>query len=60
MIGPGTNKKSMAYIENIIAFLDVCISTRKKYALINYIDEPNLSMKELVEMLIIFFMAKKL
>jgi nucleoside-diphosphate-sugar epimerase len=49
MVGNGKNKKSMAYIKNIIAFLEVCISTDKKYGVFNYVDTPDLTMNELVQ-----------
>lgn len=48
MIGNGANKKSMAYIENVVDFLDACLAERSHYAVYNYVDEPNLSMDELV------------
>ena len=48
MVGKGENKKSMAYIGNVVAFLEACISTQKKYALFNYVDSPDLTMNELV------------
>ena len=48
MIGKGYNKKSMAYIDNVVSFLDNCINTKKKYALVNYVDTPDLTMNELV------------
>jgi GlcNAc-P-P-Und epimerase len=48
MIGKGQNKKSMAYIGNVVAFLDACISTEKKYGLFNYVDTPDLTMNELI------------
>lgn len=48
MVGPGTNKKSMAYVGNVAAFLCSCISTDQKYALYNYIDTPDLTMNDLV------------
>lgn len=48
MVGSGKNKKSMAYIGNIIAFLEVCIDTNKKYGIYNYTDNPDLTMNELV------------
>ena len=48
MIGKGYNKKSMAYISNFVSFLDTCIKSEKKYALINYVDTPDLTMNELV------------
>lgn len=48
MIGKGENKKSMAYIGNVVAFLEVCISTKQKYGVYNYVDTPDMTMKELV------------
>ena len=48
MVGKGENKKSMAYILNIIAFLEICIETKQKYGLYNYVDTPDLTMNELV------------
>ena len=48
MVGKGENKKSMAYISNIVAFLETCISTEQKYGVYNYVDTPDLSMNELV------------
>lgn len=48
MIGQGENKKSMAYIGNIVAFLETCIATEQKYGVYNYIDTPDLTMNELV------------
>ena len=48
MVGKGENKKSMAYIGNVIAFLEACIATDKKYGVYNYVDTPDLTMNELV------------
>lgn len=48
MVGKGENKKSMAYIGNIVAFLETCIATKKKYGVYNYVDTPELTMNELV------------
>ena len=48
MIGKGENKKSMAYIANIVAFLETCIVTEQKYGVYNYVDTPDLTMNELV------------
>ena len=48
MVGKGENKKSMAYIGNIVAFLEACIVTDQKYGLYNYVDTPDLTMNELV------------
>ena len=48
MVGKGKNKKSMAYIGNIVAFLETCVATDQKYGVYNYIDTPDLTMNELV------------
>lgn len=48
MIGNGENKKSLAYIDNVVAFIEACIDTDKKYSLFNYVDTPDLTMNELV------------
>ncbi|MBU2888857.1 NAD-dependent epimerase/dehydratase family protein [Celeribacter halophilus] len=48
MIGPGTNRKSMAYIGNVAAFLEKCIESDQKYAVYNYVDTPDLDMNTLV------------
>ncbi len=48
MIGDGKNKKSMAYIGNIIAFLEECIEIDRNYAVYNYVDTPDLDMNSLV------------
>lgn len=48
MVGDGLNKKSMAYIENVAAFLEACLEADITYGIFNYSDEPNLTMNELV------------
>ncbi len=48
MVGKGENKKSMAYIGNIVAFLESCVETDQKYGVYNYVDTPDLTMNELV------------
>jgi len=49
MIGKGKNKKSMAYIGNIVAFIEFCLKTQKPgYRVYNYIDKPDFSMNELI------------
>lgn len=48
MVGKGQNKKSIAYIGNLVAFIETCISTDKKYGIFNYVDTPALTMNELV------------
>lgn len=50
MVGKGTNKKSMAYVGNIVAFIQYLIETQKPgYRLYNYIDKPDTNMNELVQ-----------
>lgn len=48
MIGNGSNKKSMAYVENISAFLEYCLSFKAGMHIYNYIDKPDLDMNTLV------------
>ena len=48
MVGKGQNKKSMAYIGNVVAFLETCVATEQKYGFYNYVDTPDLTMNELV------------
>ena len=48
MVGKGENKKSMAYIGNIVAFLEACVAADQKYGVYNYVDTPDLTMNELV------------
>jgi nucleoside-diphosphate-sugar epimerase len=48
MIGSGKNIKSMAYIENIVSFLDACIFSDLECATVNYVDAPNMDMNSLV------------
>ena len=48
MVGRGENKKSIAYIGNVVAFLETCVATDQKYGIYNYVDTPDLSMNELV------------
>lgn len=48
MVGAGENKKSMAYIGNITAFLQACLMSKKEYEVYNYVDTPDLTMNELV------------
>lgn len=50
MIGSGKNKKSMAFVENLAAFLVKCIESDEKYAVYNYVDTPDFTMNELVSL----------
>jgi GlcNAc-P-P-Und epimerase len=49
MIGSGENRKSMAYIGNIVAFLEKCVETDKNYAVFNYVDTPDFDMNTLIQ-----------
>lgn len=48
MIGPGTNRKSLAYVENVAALLEQAVSARPGIHTMNYVDQPDFSMNELV------------
>lgn len=50
MIGNGKNKKSMAYVENVAAFLEHSLSFSPGIHLYNYIDKPDLDMNSLISM----------
>ena len=48
MIGKGNNVKSMAYVENVAAFIEYCLSNCVGESLYNYIDKPDFDMNTLV------------
>src|SRR5690606_35234869 len=50
MIGKGNNKKSMAYIGNVVAFIRFLIEERQKvgYHVYNYVDKPDFTTNDLV------------
>lgn len=48
MIGSGRNRKSMAYVENVAAFLEHAISLGAGVHLFNYVDKPDFDMATLV------------
>ena len=49
MVGNGKNKKSMAYVGNIVAFLKWNVEENKQsYSVYNYIDKPDYNMHDLV------------
>lgn len=48
MIGPGTNRKSMAYVENVAAALEWMLELQSGQHIFNYVDEPDMTMAELV------------
>jgi len=48
MFGDGTNRKSMAYVENIAAFLEYSLSFDSGIHVYNYIDKPDFDMNTLI------------
>jgi nucleoside-diphosphate-sugar epimerase len=48
MIGNGRNRKSMAYVENVAAFLEHSLSFGPGVHLFNYVDKPDFDMQMLV------------
>lgn len=48
MIGDGKNKKSMAYVENVAAFIEFTTSFPRGLHIHNYIDKPDFDMNTLV------------
>ncbi|MDE5790883.1 MAG: NAD-dependent epimerase/dehydratase family protein [Muribaculaceae bacterium] len=49
MVGKGENKKSMAYVGNVVAFVKYLIdNVRAGYNVFNYIDKPDNNMNQLV------------
>lgn len=50
MVGDGCNKKSMAYVENVAAFIKDSILSDRRIGIFNYVDTPDLGMDELVRL----------
>jgi len=48
MVGGGENRKSMAYVENVAAFIEYAISFKPGVHIYNFIDKPELTMNSLV------------
>jgi len=48
MFGHGKNKKSMAYVENVAAFLEYSLSFEPGLHIHNYVDKPDLDMNTLI------------
>jgi len=48
MIGDGMNRKSMAYVENVAAFLQHSLTAPPGVHVFNYVDKPDFTMNELV------------
>ena len=49
MIGNGLNRKSMAYVENVAAFIDHSRGLGPGVHIFNYIDKPDFSMSQLTQ-----------
>ncbi len=49
MIGDGKNIKSMAYVKNVAAFIEFCLSFKSNLSIMNYADKPDLNMESLVK-----------
>lgn len=50
MIGSGTNIKSMAYVENVAAFIEHSLMLGPGIHIFNYVDKPDLEMNQLVSL----------
>jgi nucleoside-diphosphate-sugar epimerase len=48
MVGSGENRKSMAYVENVVAFIEYTMSFKPGVHIYNYIDKPDFTMNSLV------------
>jgi len=48
MVGSGRNRKSLAYVENVAAFIEYCLSSKPGVHVYNYIDKPDYTMNEFV------------
>jgi len=49
MVGSGKNVKSMAYVENVAAFLEYSLDFKSGIHVYNYIDKPDFTMNTLVK-----------
>ncbi|MDT8308010.1 MAG: NAD-dependent epimerase/dehydratase family protein [Bacteroidales bacterium] len=50
MVGDGRNYKSMAYVENVAAFLEHAVMSKPGIHIYNYIDKPDIDMNSLVSL----------
>lgn len=48
MVGDGLNRKSLAYVENVAAFLEYSLEFKSGVHIYNYIDKPDFTMNGLV------------
>ena len=51
MIGNGKNRKSIAYVGNVAAFLSFVLPQQDHWQIYNYADKPDLDMNELIGMI---------
>ena len=51
MIGNGYNKKSMAYVGNVAAFLKFCLDEKPGLTIYNYADKPDFETNELIDVI---------
>lgn len=49
MVGHGENRKSMAYVENVAAFIEYSMNFKPGVHIYNFIDKPDFTMNTLVE-----------
>lgn len=49
MVGKGENRKSMAYVENVAAFIEYSMSFKPGVHIYNFIDKPDFKMNTIVE-----------
>jgi nucleoside-diphosphate-sugar epimerase len=50
MVGEGKNRKSIAYVENVTAFIEHCSKFDSGISTWNYVDQPDFTMDELVRL----------
>lgn len=48
MVGSGENRKSMAYVENVAAFIEYALNFKPGVHIYNFIDKPDFTMNSLV------------
>jgi GlcNAc-P-P-Und epimerase len=48
MVGSGENRKSMAYVENVAAFIEYTMRFKPGVHTYNFIDKPDFTMNQLV------------
>lgn len=48
MIGSGENRKSLAYVENLVAFIEYSMSFKPGVHIYNFIDKPDFTMNQFV------------